>query len=95
MVFSIKDMHVAAFLNCLYIKLLRKGVFAMKGRNMYKRLSYDEQAELLCKVLRKEIDQLNTLPREEAKKVAHSNLIEIGFLTKDGKVAKPYLATNN
>lgn len=59
------------------------------------KLSYGEQADIISKILKMEIDRLKSLPVEEAKKEAHRGLMEIGFIDNDGNVTEPYVALRN
>ena len=47
-----------------------------------------------CKVvdIMKEIEKLNALPAEEAKRVALTNLFDAGIIDEDGNYTAPYVA---
>lgn len=55
-------------------------------------LSYEEQMNAIAAILREEIHQLDTLPRAEAKKMAHEGLVKVGIIDDDGNLTAPYAA---
>ena len=55
-------------------------------------LSYEDKMKLLASVFEKKIKEIDSLPPEEAQKVARQELINIGYLDKDGNIAAPYAA---
>lgn len=56
------------------------------------KLSYGQQAEIITKLLKEEIKTLDSLPKEEAKKVARKSLQEAGIVDKQGNFTRPYIA---
>lgn len=64
----------------------------MKGMIYTKRLNSEQQVNLLEQLLREDIVQLRTLPKDEAKKVARKNLYKAGIVDKNGKYTEPYIA---
>ena len=68
----------------------------MKGMNeMAVKISYGEQAEIISDVLRKEVERLKSLPRDEAKKEARKGLMKVGIVDSDGNFTAPYVALRN
>lgn len=54
------------------------------------RLSFDQQADLLCKVMNRDIDRIKSLPADEARKEAHKTLMVAGIVDEQGRVTEPY-----
>ncbi|MCR5282507.1 MAG: hypothetical protein K6E18_03985 [Lachnospiraceae bacterium] len=55
-----------------------------------RQLSYGEQCEKISEILRAETELLKSLPPEEAKKKAHSDLVRLGMINDDGTLTEPY-----
>ena len=67
----------------------------MKGSVIMQGLSANQQAEILIDSIMKEIERLNALPAEEAKKVALTNLYDAGIVDENGNYTVPYVALGN
>ena len=67
----------------------------MKGSVNMQGLSANQQAEILIDSIMKEIERLNALPAEEAKKVALTNLYDAGIVDENGNYTAPYVALGN
>ena len=65
---------------------------AMKESDVMQGLSAKQQAEILVNSIMKEIEKLNALPAEEAKRVALTNLFDAGIIDEDGNYSAPYVA---
>lgn len=65
---------------------------AMKESDVMQGLSTNQQAEILVNSIMKEIEKLNALPAEEAKRVALTNLFDAGIIDEDGNYTAPYVA---
>ena len=65
---------------------------AMKESDVMQGLSANQQAEILVNSIMKEIEKLNALPAEEAKRVALTNLFDAGIIDEDGNYTAPYVA---
>jgi hypothetical protein len=50
------------------------------------------QSAVLCDLFDKEIERLNSLPKEQAKKETHDFLFEAGIVDKDDNFTEPYAA---
>ena len=55
-----------------------------------KNLSANQQVELLTKIINDEIEILDSLPKDEAKKRALKNLYGAGIVDEDGNYTEPY-----
>ncbi|MCR4584412.1 MAG: hypothetical protein K5686_01685 [Lachnospiraceae bacterium] len=53
-------------------------------------MSSKDQINRIKKGMKKEIDALNSMPPQKAKRQAQEALIEIGVITENGKVRKQY-----
>jgi len=56
------------------------------------RLSYNQQADLLCKIMRRDIERIKSLPADEAKKEARETLMVAGIVDENGELTEPYAA---
>lgn len=56
------------------------------------RLSANEQAALLRKIIKIEREKLAALPPAEAKKLARKNLFDAGIVDEAGNYTEPYSA---
>ena len=59
------------------------------------KFSYENQMTALIDFMQKEINELNSLPKEQAKKKARAGLIRVGILDINGQITKPYVVTKN
>ena len=57
------------------------------------KFSYENQMTALVDFMQKEINELNSLPKEQAKKKARAGLIRVGILDINGQITKPYVVT--
>ena len=65
----------------------------MKGSaDMARRMSYEEQMDEIALALKEEIHQLETLPADEAKKMARKGLMDAGIVDANGNLTAPYVA---
>lgn len=64
----------------------------MKGSVVMTRLSYGEQINVIAQILKEEIDKLNSLPADEAKKEARNGLRKVGIIDDEGNYTAPYVA---
>ena len=55
-----------------------------------KNLSANQQVELLTKIINDEIEILDSLPKDKAKKRALKNLYGAGIVDEDGNYTEPY-----
>ena len=63
----------------------------MKESDVMQGLSANQQAEILVNSIMKEIEKLNALPAEEAKRVALTTLFDAGIIDEDGNYTAPYV----
>ena len=56
------------------------------------RLSYNQQADLLCKIMQRDIERIKSLPADEAKKEARETLMVAGIVDENGELTEPYAA---
>jgi len=63
-----------------------------RTKNNVKRtyMSYGDQMDAISAAFQREIDELESLPPEEAKKKAKENLVKIGLIDDDGNLTEPY-----
>ena len=59
------------------------------------KFSYENQITAIAGFIQKEINELNSLPEEQAKEKARAGLIRVGILDTNGQIAKPYVVTKN
>ena len=64
----------------------------MKGIQTMANLSYAQQANILAEFIKNEIDRLDSLPKEEAKKEARQGLQRAGIIDENGEYTEPYVA---
>ena len=53
-------------------------------------MSYGDQMDAISAAFQREIDELESLPPEEAKKKAKEGLVKIGLIDDDGNLTEPY-----
>ncbi|MBR4606634.1 MAG: hypothetical protein IKO41_10485 [Lachnospiraceae bacterium] len=54
------------------------------------RLSYNQQADLLCEIMKRDIEKIKSLPADEAKEEARKTLIAAGIVDENGELTEPY-----
>ena len=67
----------------------------MRGCEIMANLSYAQEMQAIADILKKEIAQLQSLPKEEAKKEAKAGLISVGIIDESGNLTPPYVALRN
>ena len=64
----------------------------MRGNIRMMKLSYEEQMSAISEILKAEIQNLNSLPADEAKREAHRRLVRVGIIDDNGNYTEPYAA---
>ena len=67
----------------------------MKGYACMTKMCYEDQINTIIAVLKSDIQKLDTLPSEEAKKEARKGLMKAGIVDSDGNFTPPYAALGN
>ena len=66
-----------------------------KGSDVMQKLSAEQKIKVLAEFFKKETERLYTLPEDEARKVALSNLYSAGIVDEKGNYTAPYVALKN
>ena len=55
-------------------------------------LSYEDKMNLIASKLKEQINRLDALPEEDAKREAHEGLVRVGIIDNSGNLTPPYAA---